>query len=269
MRRHGKGKTQNHAGGISADGLIDKIADAGETVNSIEFFFDFFPRESQNCGVQHHVLAARKFRRKARAQLEQRGAAPVQLHGPCSRLENSRYNLKQRTLAGPVRADDAEHLAIRHAKAHIAERAQIPDGTTASELRLGLRGRRRQYVAQTRPGRVRQPVIFRDVPDFNGVHTFIGKWGRSTQGLFSLTAAIFSRVAGLRPSGPGSCNVARCRGRSHPRREPGSAIPRTIPPKFQQNPVPRGAHRLRNSGAEMKLNAEVSTFPGFGANTGL
>ena len=72
-------------------------------------------------------------RMEARAQLEQRADAAVDLHRAARRRDHARDDLQQRRLARAVLADDAERLAALQREAHVVERAEDVRGAVAAQ----------------------------------------------------------------------------------------------------------------------------------------
>src|SRR5262245_32956100 len=61
---------------------------------------------------------------EARAHLDERGQAPVDLDAAGGGGRDARQELEERALAGAVAADDAHHLAPGDLEAHVAQRPE-------------------------------------------------------------------------------------------------------------------------------------------------
>ena len=85
--------------------------DLGEVDDLVELPVDLRLAHAEDRAVQVDVLPAGQLGVEARADLEQRADAPVDLGAAVRRLGDPREHLEQRALAGAVAADDAEHLA--------------------------------------------------------------------------------------------------------------------------------------------------------------
>src|SRR4029079_12594231 len=80
--------------------------------------------ESEQGRGELDVGLAAVFGMEARAELEQRADASVDLHGAARGRHHTGDDLQQRGLPGAVLADDAERLTARERERYVVERAE-------------------------------------------------------------------------------------------------------------------------------------------------
>ncbi len=110
--------------------------------------FNLRSRKAQDLAIQVHVLASRELRIESCAEFEQRGDAPLGGHPSTSRRKNPTDDLKDRTLARPIRPNDAKDLAAIDSETHVLQRP---------EIRVSRAGKRDQFANAIRRAMV-QPV---------------------------------------------------------------------------------------------------------------
>ena len=157
--RDGEGQANDHAAGISLDGLVDEVADLRERFDFGKAAIHFLGGETQNRAIQIDVVAAGEFRIESGAEFEQRGDASVDGGGPGGGLKNSGADLQQGALAGSVFADDTERLAAAHFEGNVAKGPVIGVKAAAIESREFL---------QTVAGRGINRVALGDARKFDG-----------------------------------------------------------------------------------------------------
>ena len=88
------------------------------------------------------VLATGELRMEARPDLEQRSHPPPRPRDAGGRERDPRENLEERRLARAVQPDDADHLALGHLEAHVAQSPELlgrlPQGPWPRERRQRL-----------------------------------------------------------------------------------------------------------------------------------
>ena len=84
VNRHGKPEPHVHAGRVRLDRRVDEFLQLGELDDLVEPPGDFALGQAEHDAVDEDVLAARDFRMKSGAQLDERRDAPFDLHGPAS-----------------------------------------------------------------------------------------------------------------------------------------------------------------------------------------
>src|SRR5205814_10058359 len=89
---------------------------------------DLPPAHPQHAAVEEHVLAAGQLRVEAGPDFEQAAEPAADLRPPRRRLHDPREDLQERALAGPVAADDPDHLARLHLEAHLPQRPELAGG---------------------------------------------------------------------------------------------------------------------------------------------
>src|SRR5690242_10219600 len=116
MGRDRKGQTHIHATRVALDWSLDKPFDLRERNDFIELAVDLrFPHAKQSA-AEIDVFAPGQLWVEASADLEKTANAAVDLSPALRRLDDSRQNLQQRTLAGAIWTDDAEDLSARDFK---------------------------------------------------------------------------------------------------------------------------------------------------------
>ncbi len=73
----GEGEPNVHAAGVSFDGLIDVVADVGESGDAVEALGDLGVREAINSAIEIDIFAAGEFGVEARTEFEEGGDAAV------------------------------------------------------------------------------------------------------------------------------------------------------------------------------------------------
>jgi hypothetical protein len=150
MRGDSKGEAQIHAAGIMLNRRVNKLLHFGKRHDLVELARDLDARHAENRAVQINIFASRQLRMKARADFKQAADAPVQLDASGRRLGDAREQFEQSGFARAVSADDADHLARLHFKAHILDRPESRRGgaTLALQEAQGCAHRARQRLAQ-------------------------------------------------------------------------------------------------------------------------
>ena len=121
VHRDREREPHDHAGGIRPDRLLEEIADLGERHDGVVALADLRLGQSQDRGVEEHVLAARELRVEAAAELQEGRHAPVHLHRARGGRQRPAHHLQQRGLARPLRPR-CQRGAPRHFEAHVAQR---------------------------------------------------------------------------------------------------------------------------------------------------
>jgi hypothetical protein len=125
VRRDRESEPDLHPARVALDRRVEELLDAGELDDRVELALDLGAAHAQDRAVQVDVLAAGQLRVEAGADLEQRADPPAQLGAALRRLGDPREQLQERALAGAVRADQAEHLALLHLERDVAERPDV------------------------------------------------------------------------------------------------------------------------------------------------
>src|ERR1017187_3932850 len=116
-----EGQPHAHARGVSAQRLIDEVADAGELHNAVEPLVHLSPRKPQKRGVDPHVFGARQVSMKSRAQFEQGRHAAVNPYNAFARRTELGCDIQQGALACAVLADYRQALAAPDGERDIAQ----------------------------------------------------------------------------------------------------------------------------------------------------
>src|SRR5262245_25124000 len=122
--RHGKGQASVHAAGVMLDRGLQEPSDLGEGDDVVEPALDLAPLHPEDGAIQIDVLPASELRVEAGADLQQAADAAGYLDLALGRLGDAREDLEQRTLAGAVAADDANHFAAVHLEAYVFQRPE-------------------------------------------------------------------------------------------------------------------------------------------------
>jgi len=96
MHRHGEGQPHVHPARVVCNGSVQGVFDAGKVDDGIEAGSDFPFSQSQDGGVQEHILTAGEVRMKARPHFQQAADAAAQNHPPAIGSNDARQNLQQR-----------------------------------------------------------------------------------------------------------------------------------------------------------------------------
>ena len=121
----GEGEPDEHAARVELHRLPDEVADVREVEDRRNAFRHLRTREARQRTLQVDVLDAGEVAVEARAELEQRGDAPVDAHVTGRRRQHSRQDLQQGRFARAVAPDDAQRLAPLHRETHLAEGVEL------------------------------------------------------------------------------------------------------------------------------------------------
>ena len=106
--RDGERDAHHHARGVGLHRLPEEVADVGERRDGIESPLHLRPGDAKDRAAEKDVLAARKLRVEAGAELEQRGRSPADRELAGGRLQSAGEDLQERAFPGPVAPDHAE-----------------------------------------------------------------------------------------------------------------------------------------------------------------
>ena len=110
VRRDGESEPHGHAGGVRLDGSIEKLLDARKPHDIVEPSRDLLLRQPEQQARDLDVFPARDLRVEPGAELEQRGEPSPHRDGAARGPHDVCEQLKQRRLAGAVRADDPDRF---------------------------------------------------------------------------------------------------------------------------------------------------------------
>src|SRR5262249_48396371 len=113
-----------HATRIGLNRLLHERAQTAEIDDGVELAVDFIAAHAVKHSAQVNVVPAGVLRVKAEPKLKNRGDAARHLDRATRCIEDAGDDLKQSALAGPIRADDAEHLTTFDVEAHIIKRTK-------------------------------------------------------------------------------------------------------------------------------------------------
>ena len=102
-----------------------KRSQAGELDDVVEAGVDVPLRQAEDRPVEVDVLTARQIGVEARAQLQQGGEPAVTVTEPWSGRRIRDQALEQGALAGPVLADDGEHVALADVERHALQGPEL------------------------------------------------------------------------------------------------------------------------------------------------
>ncbi len=142
VRDHRKRQADIHAAGVGLHRLFDEAADIGKCRDGIEALGHRLAIDAIQRSCQVDVLAARKFRIEAGAELQQRGDPAVDRDLALGRGEGAADHLQQGGFAGTVAADDADGLAAADREADFAqcpEFAVVLPAATPEHLHQAMR----------------------------------------------------------------------------------------------------------------------------------
>src|SRR5260370_6248613 len=122
MGRHRKPEPDLHSGRIPFHRRIEVRLDAGKRDDLGEFRADLAARHAEDRAVHEDIFAPGQLEVEAGADLEEGSDPAADDATPRRRLGDARQDLEQRTLACPVRTDDAEDLAARGREGDVVER---------------------------------------------------------------------------------------------------------------------------------------------------
>jgi len=125
MRRNCKGEPHIHATAVALDWCIQEFLYAGERDNLVELALNFDFAHAQDGAIEKNVFAAGELGMEAGAYLEQAGDAATDAHPASRGFCDAAENLEQGTLAGPIAADDAQHLALLYFERDIFESPEL------------------------------------------------------------------------------------------------------------------------------------------------
>ena len=114
-----------HAARIGLHGVVGEARELGELDDRIDSRLQLRARHPVERPREEDVLDRRVLRVEARSQLEQRRDAAVDGDAPVVRRQDAGQHLQQRRLAGSVRPDHAEGLAVRDRERQVVGRAQL------------------------------------------------------------------------------------------------------------------------------------------------
>src|ERR1035437_6931669 len=157
----GEGQAHHHAAGVGLDGLIDEVADFGESGDVLVALVDLAGGESEDGAVEVDVIAAAEFGVESGAEFEQGGDASVDTDRAGGGMKDSGDHLQQRALSGAIFADNAERFAALDLEADIVE---------GPEILVALQTIQGQQLLEAVARRVVDRVAFRNTLEFNGVH---------------------------------------------------------------------------------------------------
>ena len=89
-------QAHRHAGGVGANGPVDRVLDLGERDDLVEALTDLGAAQALDRPVQIHVLAAAEVRVETRPELEQRADPAVHLHRAGRRLDDPGEHAQER-----------------------------------------------------------------------------------------------------------------------------------------------------------------------------
>ena len=123
---HGEGKAHRHAGGISAQGLIDEILQFGELDDLGSFGGELSLAEPRESAIEKNVLPAGELLVKSHTQLQQRRYAP--LDGETARGRDGRagQEFEQGRLTSAVDTHDSQGRSGLNFEVDIAQRPERP-----------------------------------------------------------------------------------------------------------------------------------------------
>jgi hypothetical protein len=104
---------------------VEEFPDTGEFDDLVELRLNLTPLHSEDGAVEEDVLAAGQLGIEAGAYLEQAADAAADDRASLGRRRDPRQHLQERRLAGAVRADHAEHLALVDLEADVPQRPDL------------------------------------------------------------------------------------------------------------------------------------------------
>src|SRR5260370_1443791 len=156
-----KCEPHHHAGGVSAQRIVDELPDTGVLDDLIDQLHRAFAATAQQCGVKYQILRTREVRMEARSQLEQRGHASINRDAALVGRAQSRSQAQERALTGAVAPDNAEALAGFELKRDVLEGNEVLHVAAAKPARDV---RAQQLLA----GNMQEP--FRNIVEFDYCH---------------------------------------------------------------------------------------------------
>ena len=114
-----KARRNNHAAGVSFDGLVDELADFGKTFDVFVALLDLAGGESQDGAVEIDVVASTELRIETGAEFQKGGDAPVYRDVSGGGMEDAGHHLQQGALAGAVFTHNTKGFALFHMKRDI------------------------------------------------------------------------------------------------------------------------------------------------------
>jgi len=125
MRRHGKGQTDVHTGGIAFDRGVEKGLHLGKGDDLVELTPDFRSRHAEDGPVEKDILAPAQLGMEAGTDLQQAGNTAADGDPALGGLRNPAEDLEQGRLAGTIAADDAEGLPVLDLEGDVLQRPEF------------------------------------------------------------------------------------------------------------------------------------------------
>src|SRR5262249_42166070 len=122
MRSDREGEPDVHAARIAFHRGVDELLDAGELDNRVVGAVDLGAPHAEDRPVEVNVLAAGQLRMKAGTDFEQAAYSAADLSTSFGRRRDPAEDLQQRRLAGAVRTDHADHLALPSLEGDVLQR---------------------------------------------------------------------------------------------------------------------------------------------------
>ena len=123
--RYGEAQTDSHSRGITFDRGVDITFATGEIDDLVQLGLDLITRHAKDSAVHEDILTPRHLPVEACADLKKGANTTVGTdsagRGACDAAEE----LQQRTLAGTVLADDADHIALLDLEIDVAQRPDV------------------------------------------------------------------------------------------------------------------------------------------------
>ena len=177
VRGDGERQPHLHPAAVALHRRVEELLHAANSTISSNFRSISRLRMPEDRAVQVDVLAAGQLGVEAGADLEQAADAAADVDAPLRRLGDPREDLQQRALAGPVAADDADHLAFADLEGGIPQCPEdvlgvgiVREGVQSAEVAKvpERRAQRRLQRADERVGRRlsrADSVGFRQLPE--------------------------------------------------------------------------------------------------------
>src|SRR5258705_4989527 len=125
VSRYRERQADVHATRVVFDRSVDELLDLGEGDDLVQVALDLGLAHTEKGATQEDVLPSRQFRVEAGSHLQERPDSAVDLHPPLGGFGDARENLEQRALARAVGTNDADDLAPRDIKGHVAQRPDV------------------------------------------------------------------------------------------------------------------------------------------------
>lgn len=123
--RDGEREPDVHARAVELDLRVDELADAAEPEDVVELLLGFLLCETEDRGVEEHVLAAGEVRVEARTEFDERSEAPAPSDRPRAGLEDAADHLEQGRLARSVRPEQSDRRPGRDVEVDVLEGPEV------------------------------------------------------------------------------------------------------------------------------------------------